>query len=74
MQIVLAVVSAAITDGIYETINLSDWNSFDDDAGGIALGIGLILMAMVVHYGAQLEHRNGAKQFAEGNKADQGAV
>ena len=40
----------------------------------IALGIGLILMAMVVRYGAQLEHRNGAKQFAEGNKADQGAV
>lgn len=31
----------------------------------------LVLMAMIVRYGAQLEHRNGAKQFAEGNKADQ---
>ena len=51
-----AVVSAAITDGIYETINLSDWNQFDD-TGGIALGIGLILMAMIVRYGAELEHR-----------------
>ena len=56
MQIVLAVVSAAITDGIYEKINLSDWNRFDD-AGSIMPGICLILIAMVVRYGADLEHR-----------------
>ena len=56
MQIVLAVVSATITDGIYDKINLSDWNRFDD-AGSITLGIRLILIAMVVRYGAELEHR-----------------
>lgn len=56
MQIILAVVSAAITDGIYEKISLSDWNRFDD-AGSITLGICLILIAMVVRYGAELEHR-----------------
>ena len=56
IQIVLAVVSAAITDGIYDKINLSDWNRFDD-AGGITLGICLILIAMVVRYGAELEHK-----------------
>ena len=56
MQIVLAVVSAAITDGIYEKIGLSEWNRFDD-AGGITLGICLILIAMVVCYGAELEHK-----------------
>lgn len=56
MQIVLTVVSAAITDGIHDKINLSDWNRFDD-AGSITLGICLILIAMVVRYGAELEHR-----------------
>lgn len=56
IQIVLAVVSAAITDGIYDKINLSDWNRFDG-AGSITLGICLILIAMVVRYGAELEHR-----------------
>ena len=56
MQILLAVVSVAITDGIYEKINLSDWNRFDD-AGSITLGICLILIAAVVRYGAELEHR-----------------
>lgn len=56
MQIVLAVVSVAITDGIYDKINLSDWNRFDD-AGSITLGICLILIAIVVRYGAELEHR-----------------
>ena len=49
-------VSAAITDGIYDKINLSDWNRFED-AGSITLGICLILIAMVVRYGAELEHR-----------------
>ena len=44
----------AITDGIYEKIGLSEWNRFDN-AGGIALGICLILIAMVVRYGAELE-------------------
>ncbi len=56
MQIVLAVVSAAITDGIYDKMGLSDWNRFDD-AGSITLGICLILIAIVVRYGAELEHR-----------------
>ena len=56
MQIVLAVVSTAITDGIYEKINLLNWNRFDD-AGSIILGICLILIAMVVRYGAELEQR-----------------
>ena len=56
IQIVLVVVSAAITDGIYEKMGLPEWNKFDD-AGGIALGICLILIAMVVRYGAELEHR-----------------
>ena len=56
MQIILAVLSAAITDGIYEKINLSDRNRFDD-AGSITLGICLILIAAVVRYGAELEHR-----------------
>ena len=56
MQIVLAVVSVAITDGIYEKIGLSEWNRFDD-AGGITLGICLILIAMVVRYGSELEHK-----------------
>ena len=56
MQIVSAVVSAAITDGIYDKTGLSDWNRFDD-AGGITLGICLILIAMVVRYGAEPEYR-----------------
>lgn len=56
MQIVLAVVSAAITDGIYDKMGLSAWNRFDD-AGSIMLGICLILIAMLVRYGAELEHR-----------------
>lgn len=56
MQIVLAVLSAAITDGIYDGIGLSEWNRFDD-AGGIGLGICLILIAMVVRYGTELEQR-----------------
>ncbi len=55
MQTVLAVVSAAITDGIYEKIDLSDWNRFDG-AGSVTLGICLILIAAVVRYGAELEH------------------
>lgn len=56
MQIVFAVVSVAITDAIYEKINLSEWNRFDD-AGGIMLGVGLILIAVLVRYGAELEHK-----------------
>ena len=56
MQIVLALVSAAITDAIYDKINLSDWNRFDG-VNSIVLGICLILIATVVRYGAELEHR-----------------
>lgn len=63
MAIVLSVISICITDGIYEKIGLTEWNRFDD-AGGITIGICLILLAMVVRYGAELEQKNkglGAK-------------
>lgn len=57
ITIVLSVISAGIADVVYEKINLSEWNRFDD-AGGITLGICLILLSMVVRYGAELEQRN----------------
>lgn len=46
-----------IIDGIYEKIGLAEWNRFGD-TNGITLGICLILIAMVVRYGAELEQRN----------------
>lgn len=57
MVIVLSVISMCITDGIYQMIGLAEWNRFDD-AGSITLGICLILLAMVVRYGAELEGNN----------------
>jgi hypothetical protein len=42
MEIVLSVISMGIMDGIYEKIGLTEWNRFDD-AGGITIGICLIL-------------------------------
>jgi hypothetical protein len=57
MVIVLSVISMCITDGIYQMIGLAEWNRFDD-AGSITLGICLILLAMVVRYGAELEENN----------------
>lgn len=56
MQIVLSVISTGIIDGIYEKIGLAEWNRFDD-AGSITFGICLILLAMVVRYGAELESK-----------------
>lgn len=56
MQIVLSVISTGIIDGIYEKIGLVEWNRFDD-AGGISVGICLVLLAMVVRYGAELEQK-----------------
>ncbi len=56
MEILLSIISTWVIDGIYENIGLAEWNRFDD-AGGITLGIFLILLSMVVRYGAELEQR-----------------
>lgn len=60
IEIVLSVISMCIIDGIYEKIDLGQWNRFDD-IGGITFGICLILLAMVVRYGAELEHKTRMK-------------
>jgi len=60
MEIVLSVISMGIVDGIYEKIGLEEWNRFDD-AGGITVGIFLILLAMLIRYGAELEHKTKVK-------------
>ena len=49
-----------IMDGIYEKIGLTEWNRFDD-AGGITIGICLILLAIVIRYGAELEQKSRTK-------------
>lgn len=56
LVLVSSVVSACITDGIYQMIGLAEWNRLDD-AGSIPLGVCLILLAAVVRYGAELEER-----------------
>lgn len=56
IMIVLSVISTSIVGSIYENINLSAGNRFDD-AGGITFGICLILIAMVVRYGTELEQQ-----------------
>lgn len=56
IEIVLSVISMSVIDGIYEKIGLAEWNRFDD-AGGISVGICLVLLAMVVRYGAELEQK-----------------
>ena len=60
MEIVLSVIPMWIIDGIYEKIELTEWNRFDD-AGSITFGICLILLAMVARYGAELEQKTKAK-------------
>lgn len=60
MEIALSVISMWIIDGIYENIGLEQWNRFDD-AGSITIGICLILLAMVIRYGAELEQKNKGK-------------
>ena len=56
MEIVISMISMSVVDGIYENIGLAEWNRFDD-AGSVTLGICLILLSMVVRYGAELEQR-----------------
>ena len=60
MEIVLSVISMGIIVGIYEKIGLTEWNRFDD-AGGITIGICLILLAIVIRYGAELEQKSRTK-------------
>lgn len=57
IMIVLSAVSMFITDAVYEIMDLSAQNMFRD-GGGITLGICLLLLAMIVRYGAELEQRN----------------
>lgn len=56
MQIVLSVISTQIVDVIYEKIGLAEWNRFDG-AGNMGIGIGLILLGVVILYGAELEQK-----------------
>ncbi len=72
MEIVLSVISMSVIDGIYEKIGLAEWNRFDD-AGGITVGICLILLAMVVRYGTELEQKAGTIEslVCKGDKRDE---
>ena len=60
IEIVLSVVSMCVLEGIYEKNGLAEWNRFDD-AGGITFGICLILLSMVIRYGAELELKTTTK-------------
>lgn len=60
LEIVLSAISKCIIDGIIEKIAQGGWNRLDG-AGGILFGLFLILLAMVIRYGAELEHNAGAK-------------
>ncbi len=57
LTIIISLVSVCITEGIYEAIRLADWNKFDD-AGGVLIGICLILLSAVFRYGAELEQKD----------------
>lgn len=72
MQIVLSIISTQIVDVIYEKIGLAEWNRFDD-ASHIGIGIGLILLGMVVLYGAELEQKAGRIESlgCKGGKRDE---
>ena len=59
-EIAISIISMSVIDGIHENIGLAEWSRFDD-AGGITLGICLILLSMVVRYGAELEQKNKRK-------------
>ncbi len=54
ITIVISLISTWIIDIIYEMINISEGNRFDD-AGGIVFGIFLILLSTVIRYGAELD-------------------
>ena len=56
ITIVLSVISVSVADFIYERIHLAAWNMFDD-GGSVTLGICLLLLAMVIRYGAELEQK-----------------
>lgn len=60
IAIAISIISMSVIDGIYENIGLAEWSRFDD-AGGITLGICLILLSMVVRYGTELEQKNKRK-------------
>lgn len=60
MVIVLPNISMWITDGIYERIRLAEWNRLED-AGSITFGIFLLLLAMVVRHGTELEQKSKGK-------------
>ena len=55
--IVTSFISMSVTNMIYERIGLSAWNNFDN-AGGITLGVCMILLSMILQYGAELEMIN----------------
>lgn len=57
ITVVLSLISACVTDGIYEKLALTEWN-MHNDAGSITLGIILIAISFIVRYGAELEQRN----------------
>lgn len=59
ITIVFYFISTWVTDGIYKTISLPEWNRYDD-AGNITFGIFLIVLSVAVRYGAELEQRNKA--------------
>ena len=60
-SIVFSVVSMGITDTIYEEAGLSAWHNFDN-ADGVMLGVCLILLSLVLKYGAELEEKVSAAQ------------
>lgn len=60
IEIVLSVISMCILDGIYKKISLAEWSRVND-ASSITVGICLILLAMVVRYGAELEQKMRSK-------------
>lgn len=56
LQIVFSVIPTGIINGIYEKVGLAEWNRYDD-AGSITFGIFLILLSVVIRYGAELEQK-----------------
>lgn len=56
--IVMDILSAAFSSAMENFAFVSEWI---DDGGGIGIGICLILLAMVVRYGAELEQRGRVK-------------
>ena len=56
IELVLSVISMGIIDGIYEAVGLAEWNRFDDSEG-IIIGICLLLLIVVIRYGAELEQK-----------------